>query len=477
MVGWIILAAAAALAAVLCVRAALFRAKPAAQAGPEPLAVDGARAAEHLAQLVRIPTVSSYDEAAFDEAQFEAFREKLRALYPRVHEACAPVRVGHTGLLFCWRGAQADAPAVLMAHYDVVPVDEAGWEHPPFCGEVFDGELWGRGTLDTKITLMGVLEAAESLLEKGFAPKHDVYFSFSGDEEVNGPGAPAIVEYLRQRGVRPAMVLDEGGAVVSGVFPGVAQPIAVVGIGKKGPMNVELTARAKGGHASTPAVPSALGTLCRAVAACEKHQFKASLTPPVRALFANVGPHAPFGLRLVFANMWLFGPLVPRLAGLLGGELGAMMRTTMAFTMAQGSKQINVLPSEATAGINLRLVNGDTPESAAAHLKRAIGNDSVEVKTLYAQNASPYAATEGENWDRVAKAVADTWRGCIVSPYLMMACSDSRHFSAICRDVYKFSAMALSAQQRGLIHNSNERIPVDEIARTVEFFTRLEQTL
>ena len=297
------------------------------------------------------------------------------------------------------------------------------------------------------------------------------------DEEVSGPSAPTIVEYLKERGVRPAMVVDEGGAVVDGVFPGVKQPIAVVGIGEKGFMNVELTARAAGGHASTPAVPSTLGMLCRAVADCEKHQFKAHLTAPVRALFQNVGPYAPFGLRLVFANLWLFGPLLPLLAGRLGGELGAMMRTTMALTTAQGSKQINVLPTEASAGVNLRLVNLDTPESAAQHLKDVIRNDKVEVKVTYAQNASPYASAEDANWETLAKAVGDTWQGSIVSPYLMMACSDSRHFSAICRDVYKFSAMALSKEQRGLIHNNDERIPVREIAKTVEFFTRLEQSI
>ena len=315
MIGWLILAAVLALCAVLCIRAARFKPEAGAGAAPTPVAVDTEGAVQRLAQLVRIPTVSNYDAEKFDETQFEGFREKLRELYPRVHEMCPPVRIAHTGML------------------------------------------------------------------------------------------------------------------------------------------------------------------CRAVADCEKHQFKAHLTAPVRALFQNVGPYAPFGLRLVFANLWLFGPLLPLLAGRLGGELGAMMRTTMAFTTAQGSKQINVLPTEASAGVNLRLVNLDTPESAAQHLKDVIRNDKVEVKVTYAQNASPYASAEDANWETLAKAVGDTWQGSIVSPYLMMACSDSRHFSAICRDVYKFSAMALSKEQRGLIHNNDERIPVREIAKTVEFFTRLEQSI
>lgn len=477
MIGWIILAAVLALGAVLCVRAARFVPPAQADDAPAECRVDGAGAAQRLARLVRIPTVSSYDETAFDEAVFEAFRAELRALYPRVHATCGLRRVGHTGMLFCWRGKSSAEPVVLMAHYDVVPADASGWQHPPFCGEVFDGELWGRGTLDTKITLVGILEAAERLIGEGFVPEHDVYFSFSGDEEVNGPSAPAIVEQLKADGVCPAMVLDEGGAVVDGVFPGVKRPIAVVGIGEKGFMNVELTARAGGGHASTPVVPSAVGQLCRAVARCEAHPFRAHLTQPVRALLQNVGRYAPFGLRLVLANLWLFGPLLPLLAGRLGGELGAMMRTTMAFTTLHGSPQINVLPAGAKAGINVRLINLDTPQSAEQHIRRAVRNRNIEVRVTHAQSASPYASASGAHWDALMRAVGDTWRGSILSPYLMLACSDSRHFSAICRDVYKFSAMALSKEQRALIHNNNERIPVSEIVRTVEFFTRLEQTL
>ncbi len=240
---WIALGAPAALAGVLLLRAARFKAPRAAHRAPAPVEVDTDKAVDHLAQLVRIPTVSNADPEQFDEDVFQSLRDTLRALYPRVHEACAPVRIGHTGLLFHWPGKSADGPTVLMAHYDVVAVNESGWQHPPFCGEVFDGELWGRGTIDTKITLMGTLEAAETLLSEGFVPAHDIYFAFAGDEEVAGPGAPGIVAYLREQGIRPAMVLDEGGAVVDGVFPGVTKPIAVVGIGEKGIMNVELTAR------------------------------------------------------------------------------------------------------------------------------------------------------------------------------------------------------------------------------------------
>ena len=463
--------------ALLALRAAAFRPKETAQTAAAPCPVDGDAAVEHLAQMVRIPTVSNADPAKFDEAQFAAFRDLLPRLYPKVFAACSCEQLDHTELLLRWPGKSSDAPVVLMAHYDVVPVEEDRWVHPPFCGEVIEGELWGRGTLDTKITLLGILEAAEQLIGQGFVPQNDLYFAFAGDEEVNGTGAPAAVEALRARGVKPAMVLDEGGAVVEGVFPGVKRPMAVVGIGEKGMADIQLIAHSEGGHASHPPRHSAVGILSRAVVACENHPFPAKLTTPVREMLRTVGPYAPFGLRLVFANLWCFGGLLCAAAEKLGGELNAMMRTTMAFTMARGSKQANVMPNEASATVNLRLINTTTVEQAADHLRRAIGDPAVEVRVLHGTNASPYADLSGGAWQTLSHAVSETWPEAIVTPYLMIACSDSRHFSAICQNVFKFSAMALSTEQRGLIHNDNERIPVETVGKTVEFFTRLAQKL
>ncbi|WP_367924295.1 M20/M25/M40 family metallo-hydrolase [uncultured Ruthenibacterium sp.] len=477
MIALILLAVLLIWVAILVVRAAACKpVEP--DYGPDPGAdINLDKAAEHLAQLVKIPTVSNYDESKVDFSQFQKFREKLKQLYPKVHKLCNPVLCGNTGLLFHWKGASDLEPTVLMAHYDVVPVTEEAWEHPPFCGQVFDGELWGRGTLDTKITLMGILEAAEHLIEQGFVPQNDIWFAFAGDEEVSGHGATDIIAYLKEKGVKPAMVVDEGGAVVEGVFPGVTRPIAVVGIGEKGMMNVELRAVSEGGHASHPTRPSAVGAMSRAVARLEAHPMKAVLTKPVYGLFQTMAPHAPFALRVVLNNLWCFGGLLCLLAEKLGGEVNAMMRTTFAFTMAQGSKQINVMPNQAVAGVNVRLVNVDTPESVKTYMEKVIGDPHVSVCVTHAQSATPYASTDNAHWHKLSAAIAHTWKGCLVSPYLMIACSDSRHYTGFCDDVYKFSAMQLSTAQRGLIHNDNERIPVQEIARTVAFFVRLEQTL
>ncbi len=478
MIGWVILAVALLFAAVLIVRTLRFVPPKAEQQTPPAVGVDREKAVEHLAQMIRIPTVSNADWSKVDETQFEAFRTLLKKLYPQVHELCPPERIGPTGILYHWKGRSAEKPVVLMAHYDVVPVVEERWKRPPFSAEIVEGELWGRGTLDTKITLLGVMESAEALISEGFVPSNDIYMAFAGDEEVSGTSAPEIVKTLEQRGIVPSFVLDEGGAIVEKVFPGVSAPIAVIGVGEKGMADIRLTVEGKGGHASQPPKHTALGVLAKAICACEAHPFKACMTFPVRKLFETVGRHSSFVLRLVFANLWCFGGLLARLAPLLGGEINAMMRTTQSFNMAEGSRQSNVIPSQASAVVNLRLINTTTPEAARQRLEKIIRDPSVRVEVLCGQEASPYADPSCEEYAAMARAIRHTWGDrTIVSPYLMIACSDSRHYSRICRNVFKFSCMALSKEQRALIHNEDERIPVKTIGDCVEFYNRLVRYL
>ena len=461
-----------ALIAVMVFNAVRFKAADNGPRTVEDVKVDGDRAQQNLSTLIKFETVSNADYDKTDKAVFAAYRAKLKELYPNVTAASEYKELGNTAMLFKIKGKSSENPSVLMSHYDVVPVEEDRWQHPPFCGEIIDGVLWGRGAIDTKITMVGIMEALEDLLADGFMPENDLYLSFGGDEEVGGISAPAVVDYMEANGIKPALVLDEGGAVVDGVFPGVNKPIAVIGIGEKGIAQVEFTATSSGGHSSTPPVHTAVGKLAKTIVNLENKPFKAQVTEPVAGLFRKVGPHSPFALRMVFGNMWLFKGLLGRLASVLGGEINAMMRTTVAATMAQGSKQHNVLPNVATANVNVRLLNNVNQQQAQAHFDSVCSKD-VTCRFISYQDASPYASTESQAWHKVEKAVGDTWRDAIVSPYLMLAGSDSRRFSRICRDVYKFSAMALSKEERGLIHNDNERIAVEKIDQCVEFFHRL----
>lgn len=470
---WCILAALALLLAVALLRAARFTPKPQGGAAPLPFEPDGGRAVESLRRMVRVPTVSRLDKSLEDPAPFEAFPKLLEELYPNVHKACSLEKPGPRSLLYLWKGKSGGAPTVLMAHYDVVPADGAAWEKPPFEGVIENGLLWGRGTLDTKITLCGVMEAAEALIARGFVPENDVYFSFGGDEEIAGEGAPAIVRLLEERGVRPALVVDEGGAVVEGVFPGVAAPCALVGTGEKGLMDVELSMVSQGGHASAPPPHTLVGRLARAAVRVEAKPFPSRLTRPAAEMFDTLGRHSTFLYRLIFANLWLFRPVLDSMCKKKGGELNALLRTTCAFTMMEGSPATNVLPPAARMVANLRLVGGDTTESAVEYLKRAIGDPDIAIRKLHGSEPSPFSDTASPGWAKLKAAIRGTWPEALVSPYLMIACSDSRHFCRICGNVMRFSAMALTTAERGYIHGHNERVPLKTIETTVAFYLRL----
>ena len=432
---------------------------------------------QRFSQLIQCETVSYNDTSRIDYAQFDAFKALLETLYPAVHSTCERSFHGKTAVLYRWRGQKSDAVTVLMSHYDVVPCNEELWSKPPFCGAVENGVVWGRGTLDTKGTLCGVLEAAEKCIKEGYVPAQDVYFSFSGDEEISGPSAPAVVAYLKEKGIRPALVLDEGGAIVEGIFPGVSKPVAVIGTGEKGYLDLELSIKGQGGHSSAPPASSLVGQLAKAVVALEKSPFKAHLTPPIYDMLMTLGRHSTFMYRFVFANLWLFKPVVLTLFGKMGGEMNAMIRTTTAVTKMEGSKAFNVLPPHASVGINFRLMKRDTVPSAVEHVKKAIQHPNIEVSVVEFREASKISPSDSEAFSKVKKAILSTWDDVIVSPYLMLAASDSRHFCDISDHVLRFSAMPLSKEERGLIHGNDERITVKALLETVAFYEQLIRTL
>lgn len=360
-----------------------------------------------------------------------------------------------------------------MAHYDVVPADEDAWEKPPFEGIIEGGVLWGRGTLDTKGTLLGVMEAAEAMIARGFVPEHDIYLAFAGDEEIAGTGAPTTVKLLKARGIHAALVVDEGGAVVENVFPGVSRPCALVGIGEKGSVNFEFSLASKGGHASAPPAHTLVGRLARAVTRVEGKPFPARMTKATAELFDTLGRHSTFVYRMIFANLWCFLPLLDLICKKRGGELNALMRTTCAFTMMEGSRAANVLPPKARMVANLRLISGDTASSAAEALRAAIQDDSIAVQRLNGDDPSPFSRTDSEGWRRLRRAIRATWPGSACFPLPDDRGSDSRHFSAISENVMRFCPMALSTEERGYIHGHNERIPVEKLGTLVEFYLRL----
>ena len=473
MVGYILLGLFLLLLAVLVLRALAFKPIVREEAAGEPVSFDKDAAVDSLAQLVRCKTVSYNDSGLEDEDEFRKLIQLLPTLYPRVFEVCSFRELPDRALLLRWPGKSEKAPAVLMAHYDVVPVDESKWEKPPFAGILEDGVLWGRGTLDTKVTMNAALSAANYLISKKFVPENDIYFAFSGGEEINGKGAVNIVDYFIRHRVEPALVVDEGGAVVENVFPGVKLPCAMVGIAEKGMINVEYSVQSGGGHASAPPVKTPITTLAACCRRVIEHPFKMHITKPAAEMFNTLGRHSSFLYKLIFANLWLFRPVLDLICRMSGGELNALVRTTTAFTQAQGSNARNVIPTEATLVSNMRLNPSDSVNSAVAYLKKTVKDDSVKLTVLEGNEPSPISETGCDAWNRVASAVAQTWQGCIVSPYLMVQCSDSRHYGELSRHVYRFSAMDLTAEERRTIHGNNERIRLETVHRSVEFYIRL----
>lgn len=470
---YIALGALAVFVAVLLIRTAAFKPVATDCIDTEPIVVDGEKATADLAEMIRCRTISDTVKENEDEEQFEKFRTLLPKLFPSIFEKCVVEYPSDRAILICYRGKSHDAPTVLMSHYDVVSVVESDWEKPPFDGIVENGVLWGRGTLDTKATLNAILQAAQTLLEQGFVPENDIYFAFGGDEEINGHGARDIIALFKERGLTPALVLDEGGAVVENVFPGVKSPCALIGIAEKGMLNMEYAIKSQGGHASSPAPHTPVGKLSAACVRVENHPFKLRLTKPALAMFDNLARHSTFFYRMIFANLWCFKPVLDILTRKTGGELNALMRTTVAFTQMQGSKGMNVIPPMARMVSNSRLIEGDTVASASAYLAKVVNDPEISVSVIEGQNPSVVSTMDCDGWRRVVRTARESWPTAIVSPYLMVACSDSRYWGEISDKVYRFSAMALSKQERASIHGNNEKIPVGTIEKTVEFYIRL----
>ena len=458
---------------VILIRTLRFRPTAQPAVSDEEIEFDGDRAVSNLQQLIRFRTVSYHDHSLEDDAEFEGMIEKLPSLYPNVYRVCTLTRLPDRALLYRWAGREAGDPTVLMAHYDVVPVNEELWEKPPFEAILEGDVLWGRGTLDTKVTFNGVLFAADTLIKSGFVPEHDIYFAFSGGEEVNGEGAPNIVKYFKENGITPALVVDEGGAVVEGVFPGVSAPCGMIGIAEKGMMDLAYRTKSAGGHASAPKPHTPVGVLSAACCKVEANPLPARLSKPVAKMFDTLGRHSNFLYRMIFANLWCFSPVLDMICKKSGGELNALMRTTVAFTQMRGSAAPNVIPPEAEMVSNIRLNPLDTMESVHRHLTELVNNDSVELVILNGMDPSPISEVDCPAWDKVASAVASTWKGCIVSPYLMVQCSDSRHYGEISNHVYRFSAMDLTSEERATIHGNNERIRLSTVRSACEFYIRL----
>lgn len=448
----------------------------AARSGATLATVNDSLVAAHLAGAIRFATISKQDSGP-ELGPMRGLHEYLAHSFPRTYATLAHEVVAPANLLFEWKGADSTLePVVMMSHMDVVPVEagsEGAWTHPPFSGDIADGFVWGRGTLDDKVGVLSTLEAVEALIAKGYTPRRTVYLAFGDDEEVEGHGAGAIVALLKSRGVKPLVAIDEGSGIIRGIIAGVARPAGLIGIAEKGHMSVQLTVMSAGGHSSMPPPQTAVGILAQAIDRLEKHPLPAHLTGAAEGMLDQLGREMSLGARVMMANLWLTRPLVTRMME-TSPVTNASLRTTTAPTMIQGSPKENVLPIRAQAIVNFRIIPGETPESVVEHVKRVVDDTNVVVAMAGPGTPpSPVSSTTSNAYRILARDITVLEPQAIVAPSLVVAATDSRQYGGYARDVYRFLPIQLGPKDLERIHGTNERIGVHDYARGVAFMTLL----
>ncbi|MEV4777315.1 M20/M25/M40 family metallo-hydrolase [Microbacterium sp. LWH12-1.2] len=435
--------------------------------------------AERLSQMIQLPTVSA-ELAERGSGPFEEFVALIAELYPLTHERLTLERHADFGLLFRWEGRRAasDGPLVLMAHYDVVPVDESDdWTYPPFDGVIADGSVFGRGTLDDKGPLIVILEAVENLLSSGFVPARDVYLSFGGNEETFGGAAIAIADVLRRRDLIPWLVIDEGGAVVDAPLPFVPGRAAMIGVGEKGVMTLQLSARGEGGHASAPPQVTAVRRIARAVDRLGPSTFRPRVPRAISRMLSQLAAQTPGPARYALRALAAAPLVTARVFTGLSGEAAALVRTTVAATMQSGGTAANVLPSQASATVNLRIALGETTQQTVLRVRRRIRDPLVSVEVLEASEPSPESPTDNPQFGLLVEALAEAYPRVTPVPYVMMAATDSRHFHRFSPAVYRFAPLEMSNAQRASIHGVDESVEITSLERGELFHRSLIERL
>jgi len=426
--------------------------------------------AAKLSAMVKQETVSVPGED--QREKFLAFHRVLEELFPLVHERLEKTEIDGN-LLFFWKGKSSGRPLVLMSHQDVVPA-EGEWIRPPFSGEIAEGKVWGRGASDTKCSVMAFFQAVEELLQAGYVPENDVYLSSSCTEEWSGDGCPKLVNELKRRGVRPWLVCDEGGGIIREPIGGIPGNFAMIGVFEKGKADVRFSAASDGGHASAPKPHSPIPRLAGFIHDVETHSlFRRKMPKEVAGMFETLAPYASFPLRWVFSNLWLFRPVLLRVLPLISAQAGAMIRTTIAFTMQTGSDACNVLPQRATVSANMRFIPHQGMEESLRIITERAKKHGLETEVLQAADYTVPTDIRGEAFRLVQRIVGETFPGCPASPYVMTGATDARFYGEICDNIVRFAPVIYGPEQMKGMHGLNENIEISCLPGAVDFYRNL----
>jgi carboxypeptidase PM20D1 len=432
---------------------------------------------QHFQQAISYKTISYGDPLLFDSSQFIGFRKFLETTYPNFHSKLTREILAGYSLLYKWEGKNPQLkPVILMAHQDVVPIEDATktmWTVDPFAGEVKENFIWGRGTTDDKINLISMMEAAEKLLAENFQPERTIYFSFGHDEEIGGQGAIATAAVLKARNIEAEFVLDEGGIITLDKMPGITKPLALLGTSEKGYLSIELTVELAGGHSSMPAEETSIDILSKALVNLRSKPFPSELKGSTLEGTEYLGPEMPFVQRMAFANQWLFKGLILNNYE-KSPQSAAMVRTTMVPTIIDAGIKDNVIPTVAKATVNLRLLPGDLSEAVIDEVKRKIGDERVEVQRLNInEEATPVTSASNSGYRNIDAAIKKSLTQTISAPFLMIGATDSRHFYDVSKDIIKFSPMIDPIG----FHGIDERVSLDSYKTALWFYENLIRDL
>ena len=423
---------------------------------------------EKLSRLIQKETVSARND--LDRTKFLEFHAILENMFPRLHATCEK-HVFNGSLLFKWTGKSSEKPILLMSHQDVVEAN-GEWEHPPFSGHIDEeGNVWGRGTVDTKGSVFCILTAVEELITDGFVPEVDVYIASSCTEEWSGEGAPLTAEYLKNQGIELELVLDEGGMIIDNPIAGVKGTYGMVGVVEKGCGDVKFIARGKGGHASAPGKNTPLVRLAKFMARVEKKSpFKNEFSPTMKEMFKRLTPNMDFGMKVIFANMWLFSPLLKKVLPMVSSAAGAMLHTTIAFTTAKGADGLNVLPQEAYVTGNMRFSHHQSNEESLELITKLAAKYNLETEVIHQDEPCPIVDYKSNAFALIEEAAKEVYPGVGISPYVMTGATDAKYYSEVSNNCIRFAPLYINNQQYGSVHGLNENINQGMLPYGVDFY-------
>ncbi|MBN2853171.1 MAG: M20/M25/M40 family metallo-hydrolase [Clostridia bacterium] len=435
-------------------------------------------AVKKLQQAISIKTISNSDTGQTDWQEFKKFIIFLENAFPLIHANMEKTVINDYSLIYKWKGQDEKLkPGMIMAHIDVVPVEEGtlkDWDANPFSGDIKEGFIYGRGSMDIKIQLITAMQACESLLKEGYTPKRDIYLCFGHDEETGGvDGAAHILEYMKNRNLKFEFIIDEGGAVNSGAISSVKKSVAFIGVAEKGYCNLKISIKAKGGHASTPPKNTALGMTSKVICDLEKHKMKKHLTKPSLDMIKALAIHMNFINKMIVANMWLFKPLFMKVFAKPGTTGEALLRTTIAPTMTHASMEPNVLPQVASFTVNCRILQGDSGSKLIHYIKDKCSKYDFNIETLRLDEPSNVSDYKSDIFKLVAGITLGIYEDAVIVPYLMVAGTDCYKFECICKNVIRFTPFFIPMKDMGRIHSTNERNSIENVENCVKFFTTL----